>query len=148
MYLTLVFIVCETYLDLTVENHEEIVAGNHDNHHPLPAYPRYTYQLLGMEAVRPLDSYSLFLAQTNMISNDQSMIIFNESQSNSTELYTTCICKAFDLSPAKSEKRLIDTKKLSMVFSWSGRILNPVVQSIVSLTSSLRGQLVKCFTMH
>ena len=27
-----------------------------------------------------------------------------------------------------------------------GKILGPVVQSIVSLTSSLRGQLVKCFT--
>ena len=30
--------------------------------------------------------------------------------------------------------------------SYPFRVLGPVVQSIVSLTSSLRGQLVKCFT--
>ena len=35
---------------------------------------------------------------------------------------------------------------LYLYFTVSFGVLDPVVQSIVSLTSSLRGQLVKCFT--
>ena len=36
--------------------------------------------------------------------------------------------------------------KKGIIFTNHFKFLGPVVQSIVSLTSSLRGQLIKCFT--
>ena len=44
----------------------------------------------------------------------------------------------------RERERFIDRKHKSLRNYYSN-ILGPVVQSIVSLTSSLRGQLVKCF---
>ena len=44
------------------------------------------------------------------------------------------------------ERSVFEPLKIYCMLLPSIRYLGPVVQSIVSLTSSLRGQLVKCFT--
>ena len=42
---------------------------------------------------------------------------------------------------------VIPELSLKPLFIWSTTVQGPIVQSIVSLTSLLRGQLVKCFTI-
>ena len=54
------------------------------------------------------------------------------------------------LSPVHCDSILIDGRLVNKVLVGYGKHAPqiPVVQSIVSLTSSLRGQLVKCFTTY
>ena len=46
----------------------------------------------------------------------------------------------------KSSYNNVGPKRITFEMSYRSLLLGPVVQSIISLTSSLRGQLNKCFT--